>query len=201
MVEGLLSRVVLLEEHRACTELLGPGDVLRPWVDVYKSVPSEANWHVMQPAKVAALDRRFSIAMARWPEVGAAIGDRLVERARGLAFYLAVCHLKRVDERLLIVLWHLADRWGRVRPDGVAVPLPLTHQLLATIVGAQRPSVTTALSSLKERGLVERRDDGDWLLYGQAPENLQRLRERSASVGDDVPPPSDCDDVSEPPIG
>jgi hypothetical protein len=63
----------------------------------------------------------------------------------------------------------LADRWGRVERDGsVVVPLPLTHRLLAGIVGSQRPTVTTALSRLAERRRVSRRDDG-WVLHGAPP--------------------------------
>jgi hypothetical protein len=37
------------------------------------------------------------------------------------------------------------------------------------MVGARRPSVTTALGQLMARGEIERRDDGEWLLLGEAP--------------------------------
>ena len=38
------------------------------------------------------------------------------------------------------------------------------------MVGARRPSVTTALGQLIGRGEVERRPDGGWLLLGDPPE-------------------------------
>jgi hypothetical protein len=38
------------------------------------------------------------------------------------------------------------------------------------MVGARRPSVTTALGQLMARGEIERRSDGEWLLRGAAPE-------------------------------
>ena len=57
----------------------------------------------------------------------------------------AIAHLTRVDDRLLALLWCLAERWGRVVPDGVLVSLRLSHRTLAGMVGARRPSVTTAL--------------------------------------------------------
>lgn len=78
-----------------------------------------------------------------------------------------------------------------MRADGVVVPIPLTHELLASIVGARRPSVTTALRSLREEGLVERCEDGSWLLHGDPPENLRVLRERSASVRAAIPSPGE----------
>ena len=42
------------------------------------------------------------------------------------------------------------------------------------MVGARRPSVTTALGQLIARGEVERRPDGGWLLLGDPPEARQR---------------------------
>jgi len=81
----------------------------------------------------------------------------------------AIAHLTRVDERLLSLLWMLAERWGRVVPGGVLVSLRLPHRTLAAMVGARRPSVTTALGQLMARGEIERRSDGGWILRGQPP--------------------------------
>ena len=82
----------------------------------------------------------------------------------------AIAHLKRIDDRLLALLWCLAERWGRVSPDGVVVALRLPHRTLGSLVGARRPSVPTALGQLMARGEVERRPDGGWLLLGNPPE-------------------------------
>jgi CRP-like cAMP-binding protein len=86
---------------------------------------------------------------------------------------LAIAHHQRVEDRLLLTLWHLAERWGKVTPDGIVLPLPLSHQRLAHIVGAHRPSVTTAMGALDKAGRVSRRDDGSWLLHGDPPEKLR----------------------------
>ena len=82
----------------------------------------------------------------------------------------AIAHVTRVDDRLLALLWCLAERWGRVVPDGVLISLRLSHRTLAGMVGARLPSVTTALGQLMARGDLERRPDGEWLLRGAAPE-------------------------------
>jgi CRP-like cAMP-binding protein len=81
---------------------------------------------------------------------------------------MAIVHHARVDVRLHMLFWHLAARWGRVRGDGVTVPLRLTHTVLADLVAARRPTVTTALSELSRQGLVRSVDDG-WLLSGEPP--------------------------------
>jgi hypothetical protein len=96
-----------------------------------------------------------------------------------MALHLAVCHLRRVDTRLLVLLWHLADRWGTVQREGVHVPMRLTHQMLGRLVGAQRPSVTTALKQLSDSGRVIRLEDGTWLLQGRPPDTLERISDRA----------------------
>jgi CRP/FNR family cyclic AMP-dependent transcriptional regulator len=93
-----------------------------------------------------------------------------------LAVALAIAHHQRVEDRLVLTLWHLAERWGRVGPEGVIVPLPLSHQRLADLVGAHRPSVTTAMGALARSGVVSRRDDGVWVLHGAPPAELRHHR-------------------------
>jgi CRP-like cAMP-binding protein len=63
-----------------------------------------------------------------------------------------------------------------VRSDGIAVPLPLSHQRLADLVGAHRPSVTTAIGDLGRAGSLSRGDDGTWVLHGSPPEELRHHR-------------------------
>ena len=137
------------------------------------------------PTRVAILDTRVAIAAGRWPSIATALHARHVRRARSLAFQRAIAQLPRVDDRMLVLLWALAERWGRVSPDGVRVPVGLPHRTLATLVGARRPSVTTALTGLAREGLIERTTEG-WLLHGDPDEVLaQRLQ---GADEDDVAP-------------
>ena len=81
-------------------------------------------------------------------------------------------HLPRAYARLLILFWLLAERWGRVARDGVHVTLPLTHEVLAMLVGAHRPTVTIALQRLTRAGLLTRERPDRWLLTNRAIEYL-----------------------------
>jgi CRP/FNR family transcriptional regulator, cyclic AMP receptor protein len=166
IIDGLLTREVVFA-GRATTELLGAGDLVHPWEDdlQFEALPFTAGWHVHAPCRMAQLDTRFAAAAGRWPALMAALTSRHVRRARGLAFQRAIAQLPRVDDRLLVLLWSQAERWGRVGRDGVRLPLNLPHRTLATLVGARRPSVTTALTGLAREGLVERTPEG-WLLHG-----------------------------------
>ena len=176
VVDGLLARHVHLGETTT-TELVGRGDVLGPPDHDREPVfPAGIEFTVLKDARLAVLDVEVTAAVCRWQPVVTAIVTAAVRRSFGLAELLAVSHLRRVDERLLVLFWHLAYRFGRVRPEGVSMPLRLTHATLGRVVGAQRPSVTTALSQLEASGRVTRRDSGGWLLHGKPPKDVERIR-------------------------
>jgi CRP/FNR family cyclic AMP-dependent transcriptional regulator len=182
VIDGLLTRELTFA-GRTSTELLGVGDVLRPWdldVDEMEPLAPEVHWFVHEPVRLAILDHRFAAVAVRWPTLIDAIIGRSMRRSRSLAFQLAISQVTRVDGRLLVLLWQLAERWGRVGPDGVRLPLQLTHHMLGTLVGARRPSVTTALSGLAREGLVERTPSG-WLLHGDPEDALAELLENHSA--------------------
>jgi CRP/FNR family transcriptional regulator, cyclic AMP receptor protein len=93
--------------------------------------------------------------------------ERFSARAQRVAVSQAISQLNGVDRRLLALFWHLAERWGRITPEGVALPLTLSHRMLAQLVGARRPTVSSALADLAGRHELVRRGDGTWLLLGQ----------------------------------
>jgi CRP/FNR family transcriptional regulator, cyclic AMP receptor protein len=167
VADGVLSREVVAGESTS-PELLGPGDVARPW-DVDSGLPLlpvEVRWNVLAEAQLVVLDLRFAARLARHPEVGIALAERVEARAQRLATLRAIGRLGPVDERLLALFWHLADRWGRVTRDGVVVPLTLSHRMLGQMIGARRPTVTAALGRLSISGRLLRREDAAWLLVG-----------------------------------
>ena len=170
IVEGVVVRRLSLG-HRSCAELLGPGDILRPAQDGDSSAtePFLVSWRVIEPLMLATLDARFTLRAARFPELTGELVARVMERSRTLARMLAVAQLPRVDTRLLIALWHLSERWGTVRREGRVLPGFLSHELLGWLIGARRPSVTTALGQLSGRNLVQRQADGTWLLLERPP--------------------------------
>jgi len=183
LLDGVIAREVIVADH-VSAELLGPGDLVRPWQDASKAdlLPVDVLWSILSPSSFAVLDRRFAGELARWPEVTAALFERLSERSLRLGTTQAISQLTRVDRRLKALLWHLAERWGRVSGDGVVVPLALTHRILGQLVGARRPTVSTALGELAERGELVRRVDGSWVLRGSPPD-ASALGRRRAMAG------------------
>jgi CRP/FNR family transcriptional regulator, cyclic AMP receptor protein len=187
VLDGVIARELTVADQ-VSAELLGPGDLIRPWQAASKSelLPVDAEWSVLSPSTLAVLDRRFAAEVSQYPEVTAALFDRLSERSLRLATTQAISQLTRVDRRLKALFWHLAERWGRVGGEGVVIPLALTHRILGQLVGARRPTVSTALSELAERDELVRRGDGSWLLRGDPPDasTLERTSTRHARVGD-----------------
>src|ERR1700760_3087403 len=184
IIDGILSRELVVADH-VSAELLGPGDLVRPWQPASRTglLPVDAVWTVLSPLTVAVLDRRFAAEMTRYPEITATLFDRMSERSLRLATTQAISQLTRVDRRLKALFWHLAERWGRVSGDGVIVPLALTHRILGQLVGARRPTVSTALSELAERGELVRRPDGSWLLRGDPPDAESLARKPPSGQG------------------
>jgi CRP/FNR family transcriptional regulator, cyclic AMP receptor protein len=173
VLDGLLTRTMRLL-GRPSMQLLGAEDLLRPWDDdaAIGSVPLAVAWTVHEPARVAVLDRGFAERVAPWPEIGAALIARALRHGSWLDSHVAILENPSVEQRTLLFLWHLADRWGRVGPDGVQVPVRVTHETLGRLVRAQRPSVTRAVNQLAARGALSRSADGCWVLHGEPPSDL-----------------------------
>jgi CRP/FNR family transcriptional regulator, cyclic AMP receptor protein len=176
VLNGLLIRRVGVGDGFG-SELLGQGDLLRPWQGegAQSTLSSTTGWRVLEEARIAVLDRATAARFALYPELTGHLVAKALERSRNLATAMAIAHHSRVEVRLHMIFWHLADRWGRVRPDGVLIPLRLTHEMLANLVSARRPSVSTGLAEMARQGLVRRVATG-WLLQGDPPGELLQLQ-------------------------
>jgi hypothetical protein len=119
------------------------------------------------------------LAARRAPRLVIGLHIRLAEQLERLGTQLVICQLPRVEDRILAMLWLLAESWGRVTPSGTALPLSLTHEVLGALVGARRPTVTLAVGELAERGALVQQDRG-WLLLErpvQPPQRMSKLDE------------------------
>jgi CRP-like cAMP-binding protein len=169
VLDGILTRRQDVGEL-SFVELLGEGDLLRPWTsEESTTLAGAASWQVLSPARIALLDRDFALRTRHWPGIVAALLERSSLRSRALVIALAIHSAVRVRDRLLLMLWHLADRFGHVTPRGTVLPIPLTHESLAQLIGARRSPVTVALGELRREGLVQRERRGMWLLNGEPP--------------------------------
>lgn len=167
LLEGLVARSMTLEDGTA-TELLGPGDVLCPPAvgpqHDFGLAGYDVRLEALRTSRVGIVSRELIAAFAPFPEL---IDGLLAGRARRDAEHAAlavIAQLTGVDRRLLALFRLLAARHGRPTPDGTAVPVAVPLRLLAELVGARRPTVSTALRRLERAGTLRRLRDGSWLL-------------------------------------
>lgn len=182
LLEGTLIQEVQLRD-RTSAYLFGPGAVLHDLADHDASLPSEMSWTSVGESRIALLDRRFDAAARRWPGLWYVIHRRFAEQLKTAARWNCAIGLPRVEQRVLAVFWLIADRWGVMRPDGIAIRLSLTHESIGRMVAARRPTVSLALAGLAVEGLLTSTDRGEWLLAPGSRAALAPMRPSAAGNG------------------
>jgi CRP/FNR family transcriptional regulator, cyclic AMP receptor protein len=167
---------------RTALELVGSGDLLQlPSQRADDLLERGDGWRVLVATRFALLDAAFADRVRPWPQIVQELLRRAGRRTADVDALRAITCQPRLEVRLVLLLWHLAARWGRVEPAGIRVTLPLTHRLLGQLVAAERPSVSHALARLGHAGLVTG-TAGDLHLKGTLEEHLEALLERTTSL-------------------
>jgi CRP-like cAMP-binding protein len=181
ILDGLLAADTRIA-GRTITELLGTGDLVQPpsrhTDDLVERVES---WRALSPCRLALLDGEFADRVLPWPPIAHALLRRTERRAEDLGALRAISCEPRLEIRLVLLLFHLATRWGRVEPGGIHLTLPLTHRLLGQMVAAERPSISHALGRLASAGLVTGAAD-DLHLHGDLGMQMGTLARRRAPL-------------------
>src|SRR3954452_20559752 len=175
VMRGLGTRQITIAGRRSA-ELLGPGDVFRPWASADPVIPAESRWASGSRVVIAVLDGRFVAAARRWPQLFAVVHERLAEQLERSTMRAAIMSLPRVEQRILGIFWQLAERWGTVRSEGVVIELAVTHELIGQLIGAQRPTVSLALQALAGEGLLQRTSHDRWMLRHDSRGVLPEVR-------------------------
>lgn len=162
VISGSLT-INLRMSGRTCIRLIGPRELVLIDGAQSDSIPVDWEWAVLTSARLALLDGRLHTIARHWPPLMSTILERAAQQTRNAFLQQAISQLPRAEERLLALFWSIADRQGTVRPDGVWLELSATHDTLAHMVGAQRPTVSLGLTRLAESGLLRAEGDG-WLL-------------------------------------
>jgi CRP-like cAMP-binding protein len=81
------------------------------------------------------------------------LASTLAQKQDAIGNFAHTRHIDRVQQKLL----QLARNYGRVVRDGIRIDFPLSHNLLAEMIGSSRETVTRALDELQRRGFVARR--------------------------------------------
>ena len=148
-------RLVSLEESGAerILNVFRPGDVFGEILLSVERRPFDAV--AVDEARVAIMSRATFLELLHTsPLCGMnfirLISDRLFDTERDLAA------LSRTwtRPRLVHLLLKLADNLGQPTPQGTLITVPVTHETLASMIGASRVRVTSYLSQLRREGLL-----------------------------------------------
>lgn len=168
---------------RSSAQLHGPGDMLAPPATV-AGVRLAPTWRFLTDARVALLGEGFLTKLTSWPAVSTAFVRRWIEQAERLSLQMDICKQPHVETRVMLMLWYIAQRWGRVSQRGIQLPLQLTHAMLGQLVGARRPTVSLAAKQLEAQGALRRAADGGLMLDRRfLSETLAVRHPRPAIVG------------------
>jgi hypothetical protein len=127
------------------------------------ALTTDATWTALGESQVVLLDAEFARRTLGIPDVLQTLLAKSAQSTHWLLAKSLITATPVIEERLLLLFALIGERWGRATPEGVMISLPLTHRVLASLVGARRPSVSTALGALDEEGLVSRVPRDGWL--------------------------------------
>jgi len=127
----------------------GPGRIVLPLAS------DEALFALEQarltPVSAVERDQLLSIPLVA-QRVVEQLAFTLSEKQEALASFAQTRHVERVRRKLL----QLARSYGHVVRDGIRIDFPITHALLAEMIGSSRETVTRALEALTREGAVVR---------------------------------------------
>jgi CRP-like cAMP-binding protein len=199
VAEGLIAHDLELA-GRTATYLLGRGDIVAPAVTSSANLPASRFFSVADPVRLAMLDETFVAIARRWPSIAGALLVRAARQSERVAIHQLISQIPRADQRILAVLWHLADRWGRTEPAGIVVPLAMGHEAIGQLVGGARPTVSAALGRLAKDGLVQRQANGTWLLAPESRHLLERFHPPAPPQAIRLLGVQDCDEEAPDPV-
>jgi CRP-like cAMP-binding protein len=109
----------------------------------------------LTPCRITIVSAHSLRVLLGLPSMAETIVDAFAEALRERQETIRNCAHVHHSERVLEKLLQLARTYGRAVPGGVRIDFPLTHQLVADMVGSARETVSLALSGLTHEGLLQ----------------------------------------------
>ena len=171
LLDGMVMHRMTIGGRRVL-RLLGPSDiVVHTWAPRSEMLGMSSRC-ASTHARIALLGRPLVEATRRFPGLIVGLHLRLGDQQQRLAVQLGICQLPRVQDRVLAMMWLLAESWGRVTPEGTRLPVRLTHGAIGELIGARRSTVSLALRDLVEEGALSVEGPG-WLLHSGLPAQMR----------------------------
>jgi len=146
IVRGRVKIVRQAEAGDVILEIFGEGEPVGA-IAVYNYIPYPASAVCLEPVTLLALQRRDYFEMLdRNPEFARAIIRELTKLVIGLTRKLEEMRGQRVEVRIGQLLLTLAERMGKETKQGIEIPIHLSRQEVADLVGTTVESAIRVLS-------------------------------------------------------
>ena len=141
-------------------EIFGPGDPVGA-VAAYESRAYPASATALEPTTCVLVPREtFFSLLEDHPTLVRGLLGGLTQRLVELTNRLAELSGGRVEARLARFMLKLADDMGQRRPDGIFVPLPLSRQEIADMIGTTIETSIRIMSRWGKDDIVRTEKDG-----------------------------------------
>ena len=156
---GRVKIVKAAPERDLILEILGPGEPVGA-VAVFENRPFPATAVALEPAGTVTIPaREFFQLVERRPEITRRLLAGLTLRLMALNRRLADM-TGPVDYRIARLFATLAERLGRKQEDAIFVPLHLSRQEIADLVGTTVETAIRVMTRWQKEGLVETEREG-----------------------------------------
>jgi CRP/FNR family transcriptional regulator, nitrogen oxide reductase regulator len=135
-------------------EIFGEGEPVGA-IAVYNAMPYPASAVALEPVTLLCLPRRdwFEL-LDRHPGFARAIIRELTRLNLALTRKLEEMRGQRVETRIASLFLTLAERMGRPTPEGVEIPIELSRQEIAELVGTTVESAIRVMSRWGRQGVL-----------------------------------------------
>lgn len=139
--------------------LLTEGDYFGD-LNLLKSEPLSYSAVALEPTHMCTIKKeRMDVLLSDYPELYPAILESAYKRIMGLETLLQTVNAKDVDSRIATLLLQLAEQFGVMKPSGIEVPLKITREEMARLIGLTRETVSRKLSQFQTNGYISFTDN------------------------------------------
>jgi CRP/FNR family transcriptional regulator, nitrogen oxide reductase regulator len=176
IVRGRVKIVRHADAGDVILELFGAGEPVGA-IAVYNYMPYPASGVCLEPVTLLMLPRRdYFELLDRHPDFARAVIRELTKLTVALTRKLEEMRGQRVETRIAQLFLTLAERMGRETGEGIEIPLQLSRQEVADLVGTTAESAIRVLSRWGREGVLIT-GDGRFVLPSR--ERLRQVAEES----------------------
>jgi CRP-like cAMP-binding protein len=140
---------------QAILALIEPGELFGELALLDESEREEHAETMMASTLVLLAGETIEQLMNESPQLVLGVTKLIGLRRRRIERRLKSLLFRSNRERLIHLLLDLASQYGQPSEDGILLSIPLSHQDLASIIGATRETVTTLLGELQLERLIK----------------------------------------------